>query len=316
MRLEALRLCCGCHRADTGVGFYMKREIDAFIGYMHENRQTSGNTEAAYTRDLCKLMDYVQQQDVRSFAEVTREQVQAYVAELEAQGRKAATISRFLASAKAFFSWQVADGMRRDNPIKGLKPPKVEKKPPEILTQEEIKRLLDQPSSNAPKELRDKAMMELLYATGIRVSELISLELDDVNLWLEYVICRDGHRERTVPFGAMAKQAIQNYLEKSRPQLVGDADCKLLFTNCSGEPMSRQGFWKIVKYYGKQAGIDREITPHTLRHSFAAHLLGNGADLKSVQELMGHSDISTTQVYMQLSDRKIREVYKKAHPRV
>ena len=294
----------------------MKREIDAFIGYMHENRQTSGNTEAAYTRDLCKLMDYVQQQGVRSFAEVTRELVQAYVSELEVQGRKAATISRFLASAKAFFSWQVTEGIRTDNPTKGLKSPKVEKKPPEILTQEEIKRLLDQPSSNAPKELRDKAMMELLYATGIRVSELISLELDDVNLWLEYVVCRDGYKERTVPFGAMAKQAIQLYLEKSRPQLVGDADCKLLFTNCSGEPMSRQGFWKIVKYYGKQAGIEGEITPHTLRHSFAAHLLGNGADLKSVQELMGHSDISTTQVYMQLSDRKIREVYKKAHPRV
>ena len=293
----------------------MEREIDAFISYMHDMRETSENTEAAYTRDLRKLMEYVQQ-DVTSFTQVTAGQMQGYVRELEAQGRKAATISRFIASAKAFFSWQVREGMRADNPAQGLKAPKIEKKPPEILSEEEIARLLDQPSSHAPKELRDKAMMELLYATGIRVSELISLELSDVNLQMEYVICRDGHKERTVPFGETAKRTLTNYLEKSRPFLVGDKNCKLLFTNCSGEPMSRQGFWKIVKYYGKQAGLKDDITPHTLRHSFAAHLLGNGADLKSVQELMGHSDISTTQVYMQLSDRKIREVYKNAHPRI
>lgn len=303
-------------RVDTGVGFYMREEIDAFIGYMHEQRQTSGNTEAAYARDLRKLMEYVRQFGVTSFAQVSAGQLQSYVQELETQGRKAATISRFLASAKAFFAWQVAEGMRGDNPAKGLKAPKIEKKPPEILSEEEIARLLDQPSSHAPKELRDKAMMELLYATGIRVSELISLELDDVNLQLEYVTCRDEYKERTVPFGDTARHALEIYLEKSRPRLVGDTNCSLLFTNCSGEPMSRQGFWKIVKYYGKQAGLAGEITPHTLRHSFAAHLLGHGADLKSVQELMGHSDISTTQVYMQLSDRKIREVYQKAHPRV
>lgn len=294
----------------------MKREIDAFICYMHEKRGISANTEAAYARDLCKLMKYVQQRDVTGFAEVTAEMLQAYLRELEAQGRKAATISRFIASAKAFFAWQVSEGMRTDNPAKGLKAPKIEKKPPEILSEGEIVRLLDQPSSLAPKELRDKAMMELLYATGIRVSELISLELEDINLSLEYVTCRDEHKERTVPFGDTARRALERYLEKSRPQLVGDMNCRLLFTNCSGEPMSRQGFWKIVKYYGKQAGLKGEITPHTLRHSFAAHLLENGADLKSVQELMGHSDISTTQVYMQLSNRKIREVYKNAHPRV
>ena len=313
-------------QGDTGVGFYMRKEIDAFISYMHEQRQTSENTEAAYARDLRKLMEYVQQESdqgtmneghaVTSFAQVSAEQLQAYILELEAQGRKAATISRFIASAKAFFAWQVTEGMRGDNPAKGLKAPKIDKKPPEILSEEEIKRLLDQPASHVPKELRDKAMIELLYATGIRVSELISLELSDVNLQLEYVTCRDGHKERTVPFGDTARQALELYLEKSRPRLVEDESSRLLFTNCSGEPMSRQGFWKIVKYYGKQAGLGSDITPHTLRHSFAAHLLGNGADLKSVQELMGHSDISTTQVYMQLSDRKIREVYKKAHPRV
>ncbi len=293
----------------------MKREIDAFISYMHQQRQTSQNTEAAYARDLCKLMEYVESV-VPSFSQVTSELLQEYVSKLEEQGKKAATISRSIASAKAFFTWQETIGVRSDNPAKGLKAPKIEKKPPEILTQLEIKRLLDQPSSDAPKEIRDKAMMELLYATGIRVSELIALELSDVNLQMEYLTCRDGHRERTVPFGETARHALELYLEKSRSKLVKDETCKLLFTNCSGEPMSRQGFWKIMKYYGKRAGIEGEITPHTLRHCFAAHLLGNGADLKSVQEMMGHSDISTTQIYMQLSDRKIREVYKKAHPRV
>ena len=294
----------------------MNNEIDAFVGYMHENRQTSGNTEAAYARDLRKLTEYLKEIGVTSFAQVDRKELADFLLILEAQGRKASTISRFIASVKAFFSWQVGQGIRCDNPAKGLKAPKIETTLPEILTEAEIGRLLEQPSSAAPKELRDKAMMELLYATGIRVSELISLNLSDVNLKLEYLVCRDAHKERTLPFGTTAKHALEKYLEESRPQLVEDAACTLLFTNCSGEPMSRQGFWKIVKYYGRQAGLTGEITPHTLRHSFAAHLLGNGADLKSVQELMGHSDISTTQVYMQLSDRKIREVYKNAHPRV
>lgn len=293
----------------------MKKEIEAFISYMHEQRKTSLNTETAYARDLTKLMAYAQQAGIHEFAQVTAALLQQYMRELEAQGRKAATISRFLASAKAFFAWQVRMGQRAENPTNGLKPPKIEKKPPEILTQSQIIKLLEQPSSSAPKELRDKAMMELLYATGIRVSELISLKLSDVNLRLEFVTCRDEHKERTVPFGENARRALQEYLQRSRPKLVHDRECELLFTNCSGEPMSRQGFWKIVKHYGKRAGLSDEITPHTLRHSFAVHLLGNGADLKSVQELMGHSDISTTQVYMQLSERKLREVYKHAHPR-
>lgn len=294
----------------------MEKEIAAFIAYMHEYRQTTENTESAYARDLKKLTDYMDAQEITAFEQVDTELLQAYIRKMEEQGRKAATISRFIASVRAFFAWQVSDGQREDNPALKLVSPKIEKKAPDILSQAQIVRLLDQPSSQAPKELRDKAMMELLYATGIRVSELIALELTDINLSLEYVTCRDGRKERTVPFGSNAREALELYLQKSRPKLVSDERCTLLFTNCSGEPMSRQGFWKIVKYYGRQAGLDEEITPHTLRHSFAAHLLGNGADLKSVQELMGHSDIATTQIYMQLSDRRIREVYKQAHPRV
>ncbi len=294
----------------------MKNEIDAFISYMQEQRQISDNTVAAYTRDLCKLAEYMHDMGMEDFEQADTGILQQYLHELEAQGRKAATISRVIASMKAFFAWQVRQRMREDDPAKGLKSPRIEKKPPEILSQAQIIKLLEQPSSGAPKELRDKAMMELLYATGIRVSELLALRLQDVNLQLEYVTCRDGRKERTVPFGSNAREALEAYLKRSRPKLVQDEKCELLFTNCNGEPMSRQGFWKLLKHYGKQAGLTEEITPHTLRHSFAAHLLNNGADLKSVQELMGHSDISSTQIYMQLSDRTIREVYKSAHPRV
>lgn len=201
------------------------------------------------------------------------------------------------------------------DPSENLKAPKIEKKLPEILSIEETERLLEQPSGTSPKELRDKAMLELIYATGIRVSELIHLHMSDVNLTLEFVSCRDAHKERVVPFGNAARDALAAYLEKGRPNLVEDANCELLFTNCSGQEMSRQGFWKLIKHYGAMAGIKSDITPHTLRHSFAAHLVGNGADLKSVQEMLGHSDIATTQVYNQINQNKIREVYQKAHPR-
>lgn len=180
----------------------------------------------------------------------------------------------------------------------------------------EVSALLEQANGDSPKEIRDKAMLELLYATGIRVTELISLKVSDVNLPMHFIMCRDPHKERMIPFGTQAHDALARYLGGIRDEMVEDKSSEILFANCSGKPMSRQGFWKLLKHYGKQAGLTEEITPHTLRHSFAAHLLNNGADLKSVQELMGHSDISSTQIYMQLSDRTIREVYKSAHPRV
>ena len=180
---------------------------------------------------------------------------------------------------------------------------------------EETSRLLEQPNGNTPKELRDRAMLELLYATGIRVSELISLKLSDMNLNLEYITCKDAHKERIIPFGEVAKEALQRYLEEGRPYLVSEEGSEYLFTNCSGKEMSRQGFWKLIKAYGKKAGIETEITPHMLRHSFAAHLVSNGADLKAVQEMLGHADISTTLIYAQMKQSRIREVYAKAHPR-
>ena len=193
--------------------------------------------------------------------------------------------------------------------------PKIEKKMPEILTPEEVIWLLEQPKGDTPKEIRDKAMLELLYATGIRVTELITLKVSDVNMQMGYIVCRDGSKERVIPFGAAAKKAMTNYLEKARNVMLLDLNSDILFVNCSGQSMSRQGFWKLIKFYAKKAGIVADITPHTLRHSFAAHLVENGADLRSVQEMLGHSDISTTQVYATMTHNRIREVYSKAHPR-
>ena len=183
------------------------------------------------------------------------------------------------------------------------------------MSPEEAVRLLEQPSGNSAKELRDKAMLELLYATGIRVTELITLKLSDVNVGMSFILCRDANKERVIPFGNAARQALIKYIEEARDGMLEDKRTEILFVNCSGLPMSRQGFWKLIKFYAKKAGITADITPHTLRHSFAAHLVENGADLRSVQEMLGHSDISTTQIYANINHKRIREVYAKAHPR-
>ena len=196
-----------------------------------------------------------------------------------------------------------------------LKAPKIEKKVPEIMSPEEVIRLLEQPCGDTAKEIRDKAMLELLYATGIRVTELITLKNSDVNMQMGVILCRDRSKERIIPFGAAARNALIRYLDGTRDAMLENKASEVLFVNCSGQPMSRQGFWKLIKYYAKKAGIKADITPHTLRHSFAAHLVENGADLRSVQEMLGHSDISTTQIYANMNHSHIREVYAKAHPR-
>ena len=201
------------------------------------------------------------------------------------------------------------------DPSLELKPPKVEKRMPEILTVDEVDRLLKQPDLNTPKGIRDSAMLELLYATGMRVSELLHLNLEDMNLQLGYVVCHDEEKERVIPVGNVCRNAMEKYLKEARGTFVKENETESLFTNCSGKSMSRQGFWKVLKHYAQTAGIEKDITPHTLRHSFAAHLIQNGADLKSVQEMLGHSDISTTQMYLNMNVYKIRDVYTKAHPR-
>mgnify|MGYP003291215248 CR=1 FL=1 len=293
----------------------MESAIQAFMSYLHNVKKMSENTRLSYERDLHKFQNFLAELGVCEMSNVSRTNLNSYVLYLEKKKFAPATISRNIASIKAFYHFLYKEKLVNEDISEELKAPKVEKKIPDTLTVAEVDRLLEAPCANTPKELRDKAMLELLYATGIRVSELISLTLPDVNLKMNFVICKDGSRERIVPFGNKARKAVLTYLETARGALVTDDKEEVLFVNCSGRPMSRQGFWKLVKFYTNRAGIEAEITPHTLRHSFAVHLLENGADLHSVQEMMGHSDISTTQIYINKNRNRIREVYTKTHPR-
>ena len=293
----------------------MEKEISAFITYLHNVKNTSGNTEMSYKRDLEKVLHFMAARDIQEVKDVTAQDLMDYVKYLEENKFAAATVSRNIASLKAFYHYMVQEGLVEEDISDKLKAPKIEKKAPEIMTPDEVVRLLDQPSGDSPKEIRDKAMLELLYATGIRVTELITLSLSDVNMQMNFILCRDRNKERIIPFGAAAKAAMERYLNGTREEMLENKKSDVLFANCSGQPMSRQGFWKLIKYYAKKADIQADITPHTLRHSFAAHLVENGADLRSVQEMLGHSDISTTQIYANLNHNHIREVYAKAHPR-
>ena len=293
----------------------MEKEIGAFIIYLHNVKNTSENTEMSYRRDLEKVSHFMESRGIHETKDVKAQDLADYVKFLEDSKFAAATVSRNIASLKAFYHYMVQEGLVEEDISDKLKAPKIEKKAPEIMSPDEVVRLLEQPSGNSPKEIRDKAMLELLYATGIRVTELISLNLSDVNMQMSFILCRDRNKERIIPFGAAAKNAMARYLDGTREEMLENKKSEVLFANCSGQPMSRQGFWKLIKHYAKKADIQADITPHTLRHSFAAHLVENGADLRSVQEMLGHSDISTTQIYANLNHNHIREVYAKAHPR-
>lgn len=293
----------------------MQKEIDSFISYLHNVKQSSTNTQMSYQRDLKKFMAFCENRGIASVHDLKAQDLETYVNVMGEEQFKPATVSRNIASLKAWVHFLQEEGVLQEDISSTLKVPKIEKKIPEIMSMNEVGTLLDQPSSDNPKEIRDKAMLELLYATGIRVTELISLQLEDLNLQMNYITCKDGNKERMIPFGLKAHTALIRYIEFAREKMILDSQSHILFVNCSGKPMSRQGFWKLIKYYAKKAGITADITPHTLRHSFAAHLVENGADLKSVQEMLGHSDISTTQIYANMNHNHLREVYKKAHPR-
>ena len=293
----------------------MNDYIEDFITYIHNTKGSSNNTEMSYRRDLRKMNDYFAKKNIRDLSAISESDLSDYVKHLEKQKYSAATVSRNIASVKALCHFLVLKKKMAVDVSTGLKTPKIEKKLPTIMSNAEVNKLLMQPSGSSMKEIRDKAMLELLYATGIRVSELISLRTSDVNMQMSCIVCRDLHKERMIPFGHKAKKALSKYLSEVRDNMVNEKQSEILFVNCSGEPMSRQGFWKLIKLYTKKAGITDDITPHTLRHSFAAHLVENGADLKSVQEMLGHSDISTTQIYANINQKHIREVYNKAHPR-
>ena len=300
----------------------MEQEIREFIEYLHNTKKTSQNTEVSYQRDLNKMAAYLEMKGIMKAEDVREFDLMGYMDYMEKENFASSTISRSVASMRAFFQHMFALRKMEENPTDNLKSPKVEKKLPEILSIQEVDDLLKQPDLTTPKGIRDKAMLELLYATGMRVSELIHLETTDVNLQLGYVVCQEN-KERIIPIGNVSKEALNLYLEEAltrymqdgRDHLISQADCPWLFTNCTGGAMSRQGFWKLIKFYGKKAGIESEITPHTLRHSFAAHLLENGADLHSLQEMLGHSDISSTQVYAQVVKKTLKSVYEKYHPR-
>lgn len=293
----------------------MKQLIEDFTNYLQKVKNTSDNTTMSYGRDLRKFEDYLGTLGISDIKNVSGEHLNDFIHYLENKKLKAATISRNIASLKAFYHYLFKEKIVEIDVSENLHAPKVEKKLPGIMSTEDVVRLIEQPKGDKPKELRDRAMLELLYATGIRVTELISLKVSDINMQTGCVICRDENKERMIPFGSKAKSALLTYLEKGRNAMLFQYEIQELFVNCSGQPMSRQGFWKLMKYYANQAGIESEITPHTLRHSFAAHLVENGADLKSVQEMMGHSDISTTQKYAQYTTNHIREIYAKTHPR-
>jgi len=293
----------------------MEKLIQDFLEYLHNVKNTSDNTILSYKRDLLKWVDYMGTLGIDQIEAVREEDLHTFIKYLETKKFKTSTISRNIASIKAFYHYLYKESLVKEDISQSLHAPKVEKKLPDIMTIEEAVKLVEQPSGDKPKELRDRAMLELLYATGIRVSELVRLKQTDINFNLGCVICKEGSKERMIPFGNAAKKTLQRYLEKGRDALLVNYGVEELFVNCSGQAMSRQGFWKIIKYYARLAGIEAEITPHTLRHSFAAHLVENGADLRSVQEMMGHSDIATTQKYARMNHHPIREVYAKAHPR-
>ena len=287
--------------------------IDIYKKYLTDERQAPINTVSSYIRDITKFADFLRDGGRYDFADVTEKEIRLFLSRLEENGRSPATVSRSIASLKAFFGHMTDEGLFGGNPVMGISASALPKKPPRILTGEEIKRLLDQPDKRDPKSCRDKAMFETLYATGIRVSELVALDVPDVNLSTGLITCRNG-KERAIPIYAAAVKSIDNYLGFARP-LFADRDECALFVNTGGERMSRQGFWKILKSYVAKAHLDGDITPQILRNSFAAHLLENGADIRSLQEMLGHADISSTQKYARIVKQQLKDVYNSSHPR-
>lgn len=275
----------------------MNEYLQAFLLYLRDIKMASNNTIQSYERDLKYFFQYLEYIKIENLNEINTEVIRGYLEELKDKNKSMATISRTLASVRALFQYLIKMEVVSQNPALIIELPKIAKRVPKILSENEIVKLLNEPHTTDLKGIRDKAMLELLYATGIRVSELITLRLSDVNLNQGYIVCRDHNKERTIPIGMPAIAAMQNYLTQVRHVMIRENNQEILFVNCNGHPLTRQGFWKILKNYAKLANITTEITPHMLRHSFAAHLIQHGANLKSVQQMLGHSDISTTQVY-------------------
>lgn len=293
----------------------MNEFIEKFSDYLKNEKHSSANTMQSYIRDVNQFHDYIAKRGYDSFAVITSEVATHYFEWLAGQGKAQSTVTRTVASLKCFYNYLASCGAVASNPINGMPMAKVERKLPQILTGKEVELLLDQPECTDLKGFRDRAMLELLYATGIRVSELISLNINDVNISGGFIKCVNGHRDRVIPLYPAAVKALTDYINQARPKMIDELGEQALFVNVNGERMTRQGFWKIIKHYQQKAQIKKQITPHTLRHSFATHLLENGADLRSIQEMLGHADISSTQIYTHLVKQKIKDVYNRSHPR-
>ncbi len=289
--------------------------IAIFEKYLREEKKASANTLSSYLRDIRQFGEYLDSHTDTDIVSATEDELSKYINWLKGNGKSVSTVSRCIASLKCFYSYFCLKQIISENPSTKLVPDKGVHKLPQILTSKEVELLLEQPECTDAKGYRDRAMLELLYATGIRVTELINLNITDINLSAGIIRCHSRDKERFIPMYAKAIKALSEYVSMVRPQMIAMPDEQALFVNVNGERMSRQGFWKIIKYYQKKANIDKDITPHTLRHSFAAHLLENGADIHAIQEMLGHADISSTQVYSQLVKKQLKDVYNKAHPR-
>ena len=292
----------------------MEKQVKLFLEFLQNEKKLSDNTLQSYKRDIIQHQNYLEENGI-NYAKVSKEDIKAYLNYLKQIGKKPSTISRNLASIRSFYQFSIRNKKIKNDPTEDVQSPKIEKRVPSVLTAQEVELLLEQPKDVDLKGTRDKAMLEFAYATGMRVTEIINLNIEDVNLEGEYVICRVGSKQRNIPLGSLSLKALKEYIDEARPILIRNEKEKALFVNVNGQRLTRQGFWKIVKYYKEQAHITKDITPHVLRHSFATHLLQNGADLKAIQTMLGHSDISSTQVYMQFQDPGLKDIYQKAHPR-
>ena len=295
--------------------FFLDELLESYRAYLADEKHASQNTLSSYMRDLNQFAAWLKEHQVTDLSAVRQSTVSEYVEWMTSKGKSAATVTRSIASIKSLYAYLQGKGVVKSNPAKGVATVKVERRFPEILTSREVELFLEQPQCVDAKGYRDHAMLELLYATGIRVSELISLDEKDVSLSAGFIRCESKGKERIIPLYPAAVKAMSDYLKDIRPQLIADPEETALFVNMNGERMSRQGFWKIVKHYQEMAQINKDITPHTLRHSFAVHLLENGADLRSIQEMLGHADISSTQIYTHVVKKQLKDVYQRAHPR-
>lgn len=294
----------------------MKNLLNEFINYIVVERRLAKNTVDAYYRDIKRFTNFFRLKSPEDLSFITRNDINNYLSDFRKEKLLASSQARHLVSIKMFFRFLVNESLIEKNPTENIESPSLTRRLPETLSFEDVEKLLKEPDTSYPLGLRDSAMIELLYATGVRVSELISLTINDINLEVGYIISMGkGFKQRIIPLGEEASLRLKNYLETSRPLLIKGKDINELFVNRRGYKMTRQGFWKIIKKYAKAAGIAKEVSPHSLRHSFATHLLEGGADLRSVQKMLGHADISTTQIYTHIIKERLRIIYDKYHPR-